>query len=232
LLNSQIIFEHLQVWFEILHPVQCYAFFHPQTAFREADERRFTSIIAAGVCSITGLFISPNDSGRKFTERSNHWVKFHLSRTAGTFTKERLTLFVLSSIYDLIVADWPKVWEYSSTASRIITAMQYNWDAAVGSFIEQESLRRLVWQVYIIDRFLAGGYDEHLTLREDNLHLRLPCRDDSFRTNQPGPSSERLDQRPPASHQQGADVSLLAINLRLMSIRHQILGYALAFLPA
>jgi hypothetical protein len=226
LLNSKIILEHLNVWFEILHPVQCYGFFHPQTTFKEAEERRFTSIIAAGVCSITGMFLSPDDEGRKFTERCNHWVKFHLSRTAGIFTKERLTLLVLSSIYDLIVGDWPKVWEYSSTASRIITAMQYNWDASGGSFIEQESLRRLVWQIYIIDRFLAGGYDEHLTLREESLYLRLPCQDLSFRNNQVSTSNERLNQRPlHASHNKGGDVSLLAINLRLMSIRHQLLGY-------
>lgn len=225
LLNSHIIFEHLQVWFEILHPVQCYAFFHPQTTFKEAEERRFTSIIAAGVCSITGMFISPGDDGRKFTERANHWVKFHLSRTAGLFTRERLTLLVLSSIYDLIAGDWPRVWEYSSTASRIVTAMQYNWDATAGSFIEQESLRRLVWQVFIIDRVLAGGYNEHLTLREENLFLSLPCDDYAFRNNQHVTSAEKLNQRPlPASHRQGGNVSLLAINLRLMSVRHQILG--------
>ncbi|OIW33995.1 hypothetical protein CONLIGDRAFT_204728 [Coniochaeta ligniaria NRRL 30616] len=232
-LNNQIILEHLQVWFELLHPVQCFAFFHPRTTFKEADERRFTSIIAAGVCSITGLFISPDDDGRRFTERCNHWVKFHLSRTAGIFTKERLTLLVLSSIYDLVVGDWPKVWEYSATASRIITAMQYNWDTTAGSFIEQESLRRLVWQVYIIDRILAGGYSEHLTLREENLFLSLPCDDYSFRNNQLVMPPERLSQRPlPASHKQGGNISLLSINLRLMSIRHQLLGitkrYAMA----
>lgn len=213
------------MWFEILHPVQCYAFFHPQTTFKEAEERKFTSIIAAGVCSITGMFISPGDDGRKFTERSNHWVKFHLSRTAGSFTRERLTLLVLSSIYDLIVGDWPRVWEYSSTASRIVTAMQYNWDATAGSFIEQESLRRLVWQVFIIDGILAGGYNEHLTLREENLFLSLPCDDYAFRNNQHVTSAEKLNQRPlPASHRQGGNVSLLSINLRLMSVRHQILG--------
>ena len=225
MLNNQIILEHLHLWFEILHPVQCYAFFHPQTTFKEADERRFTSIIAAGVCSITGLFMSPDDAGRKFTERCNHWVKFHLSRTAGIFTKERLTLLVLSSIYDLMVGDWPKVWEYSSTASRIITAMQYNWDATSGSFIEQESIRRLVWEVYIIDRFLAGGYSEHLTLREEHLFLVLPCDDYSFRNNQPVPTVDRLSQRPsPASQRQGGNASLLSINLRLMSVRHTLLG--------
>jgi hypothetical protein len=198
---------------------------HPETTFKEADEGRFTSIIAAGVCSITGLFVSPGDEGRKFTERCNQWVKFHLSRTAGIFTKERLVLLVLSSIYDLLVGDWPKVWEYSSLASRVITAMQYNWDATEGSFIEQESLRRLVWQVYIIDRFLAGGYDEHLTLREENLHLSLPCQDHPFRTNQPVTSMQRLNQRLPAGYTQGGkDLSLQAINLQLMSLRHQLLG--------
>ena len=214
------------MWFEVLHPTQCNAFFHPQTTFKEAEERRFTSIIAAGVCSITGLFTSPDDGGRRFTERCNHWVKFHLSRTAGIFNKERLTLLVLSSIYDFIVGDWPKVWEYSSTASRIITALQYNWDTTAGSFIEQESLRRLVWQAYTIDRILAGGFNEHVTLRDESLFLSLPCDDYSFRNNQPVPLSERLDQRPvPACHKQMGNVSLLGIYSRLISVRHQVLGY-------
>jgi hypothetical protein len=224
-LNRHIILKHLQVWFELLHPVQCCSFFHPQTTFKAADEGRFTSIVAAGVCSIAALFASPDIEGRKFSERCNEWVKFHISRTAGIFTKERLILIILSTIYDFLCGDWPRLWEYSSTAPRIVTAMQYNWDTTAGSFIEQESLRRLVWQVYISDRFLAGGYDEHITLREENLYLTLPCDDYSFRAGHPVTALERLDQSPlPASRKQGGEVSLLSITIRIMSIRHEILG--------
>lgn len=212
------------MWFRILHPVQCYSFFHPATTIREAEEQKFSSILAAGICSVAGLFIAPDAAGQKFTERCNVWVKFHLSRTVGTFTKDRLALLVLSSIYDFLVGDWPKVWEYSSTASRIVTAMQYNWDATTGSFIEQESVRRLVWQVYIMDRFLAGGFNEHLTLREEDIYLSLPCSDYAFRADHAVKPMERLDQRPPPNNPKHVDnVSILAITVRLFSVRHEIL---------
>lgn len=222
MLNYTIIRTHLHAWFELLHPLQCYGFFHPETTFREVEEQKFSSILSAGICAATALYVSPNPEGRAFAERCNIWVKFHISRTAGTLTKERLALLILSFNYDLTVGDWPRIWEYCSTASRIVTAMQSNWDATTGSFTEQESSRRQTWQVYCIDRILAGGFDEHLTLREEYLRLSLPRSDHAFQSNQPAPAA-RLDH-PPRGNQGRIEPSLSAYYVRVMSIRHSILG--------
>lgn len=222
LLNYQIIRSHLDAWFEVLHPIQCYGFLHSETTFKDAEEQKFSSILSAGICAATALYISPNPAGREFAKRCNIWVKFHISRTAGTLTKDRLTLLVLSSIYDLIIGDWPRVWEYCSTASRIVTALQSNWDATTGTYSEREGSRRLTWQVYCIDRILAGGFDEHLTLREEYLRLSLPCSEHAFRNNQ-RVAAARIDEPPLGAHGQ-TEPSLGAYVVRIMSLRHSVLG--------
>ena len=201
--------------------MQSYGFFHRETTLRDIDENRFLSVLAGGICAIMNFFLTPaSDARADFTDRCNRWVKLHLSRTAGIVTKERLSLLVLSCGYDLIIGDWPKVWELLAIASRIVTAMQYNWDSTAGSFIEQESIRRLTWQVYLFDRNLAGGFDEHLTLRDENLFLSLPCCEAAFIENRQV-GMERLSQRPMLKN---GEVSIAANYVRLFSIRHQILG--------
>ncbi|KAH8879854.1 hypothetical protein GQ53DRAFT_853055 [Thozetella sp. PMI_491] len=223
LTTQDIILRHFHTWFAVVHPTQCYGFFHPATTYREIEEDRFNSILAAGVCAVSGLLRPPSPDGRAFTDRCNLWVKYHLARTAGIFNRQRLMFLVLSSLYDLMVGDWPKVWEYSATAARLVTALQFNWNSAGSSFVEQESTRRLTWQVFLIDRILSGGFDEHTTLSTDKLFLGLPCSDAAFHEDKEA-QAEWLTLRSLGSSGPAGSPSLRAICIKLFALRHEILG--------
>ncbi|KAK3940478.1 hypothetical protein QBC46DRAFT_434535 [Diplogelasinospora grovesii] len=222
LLGRDVVLRHMNAWFELLHPLQSYGFLHSPSIYRDIEEGTFPSTLGAAVCAVTGFFLASDAEGRAFADRCNLWVKIHISRTAGILTQERLSLLVLGCLYGLMVGDWPRVWEYIAVASHLVTAMQYNWDRTSGSFVEQESIRRLTWQVFILHRILAGGFDEHLTLREDNMFLSLPCNEQAFQANR-SVTTERLDQRPRTMQKQ-AEPSIYALHARLMATRHHILG--------
>lgn len=119
-----------------------------------------------------------------------------------------------------------KVWMYMGLSARLITALQLNWDNAGESPLKQESNRRLVWAVYVLDRLLAGGFDEHLLLRDVDMHIKLPVSDEVLL--QPSNSSPTGQTSMPAGQsgsQQGTKkLSLDGYHLRLHRIRHQILG--------
>jgi hypothetical protein len=114
---------------------------------------------------------------------------------------------------------------WTSTASRLIKCLQLNYEPDVQSsrenFTQREIQRRSVWQIYLIDHFLSGGFEEHLLLPSSSMHLRLPCTDQVFRDEAPS-AMETLDRNPSIPSNLG-DYSLDACHVRLLTIRSQVL---------
>lgn len=53
------------------------------------------------------------------------------------------------------------------------------------SWIEEEGRRRLVWMLYILDRYTTVSTSSTFSFPDDELHLRLPCTYDLFSRNAP-----------------------------------------------
>lgn len=86
------------------------------------------------------------------------------------------------------------------------------------SFIQQESLRRIGWHFFHIDRMLAGGYDEYICCRAENMRIPLPCNEAAYRENRPVVAERLYDKpaKPPSS------INLHAFQIRLVDLRHRI----------
>lgn len=98
--------------------------------------------------------------------------------------------------------------------------LQVNWDVAPQnrSFIQQEVLRRVAWQIFIMDRLLAGGYEEYISCRSENMKIPLPCNETAFRENRPV-MAERLHDKPGSSPN---TVGMHGFLVRLADLRHRI----------
>lgn len=167
-------------------------------------------------------------------------------KTFGQMCPDLLVLHAFVTTYNWQSGPLSKVWMWTSTAARLIKCLQLNYDPgrnpAGRDFAQQETLRRTVWLIWVIDQFLAGGFNEHLLLPSASMHLKLPCGDEAFKV---GAASTALTLKesslspspsPPSSSfsssnilgcsQPGLnDFSLTAALIRLLNIRSQILRY-------
>lgn len=201
-----------------------------EPTFIEIEEKRLHPIIAAAVCATTSHIIHPGQKRIPFADRCADQVDFYLFRNIDSFLRqdahENLIILVCAICYFWQGNQMGKVWMYMGLSARLITALQLNWDGAGDSAIKQESNRRLVWAVYILDRLLAGGFDEHLLLRDIDMHIKLPVSNEVLRHTSNASSSGQTW----GSGEQGGPVpspqilSLDGYHLRLHRIRHQILG--------
>ncbi len=223
-MNRDVVLRHLNTWFESIHPMQCYGFLHPAVTYRDLEEDRMSPVLSAAVCAVSSLFLSSGSEDRAFAERCNRVVKLQISSTTGIFSKQRLAYLVLTSLYDFMIGDWSKLWEYTATAARLVMALQLNVDTVGGSFIEQESARRLAWQVYLNDRILSGGFDEYVVLAHDKLLLSLPCSEQNFQDNKPVRTEPLRMDLDAASHQLESP-SMRASYIKLFAIRREVLRY-------
>ncbi|KAG8165686.1 hypothetical protein KVR01_004238 [Diaporthe batatas] len=160
----------------------CMGILHPDTTYAEIDKRELHPIVAAAVCAMTSRIIAPGHEHVPFAEQCADRVDFYLFSNINSLLRKpahkNLVVLVCAICHFWHENQTGKVWMYMSLAARLITALQLNRDGAGGSLVEQEMNRRLVWACYILDRLLADGSDEHLVLRDDNMHLGLPVSDE------------------------------------------------------
>lgn len=198
----------------------CQGFIHPETTYREIQEGVLDPVVAAALCGITSVFVSPSDSGGEFGVKCSAHVEMYLFQNIYKFSNDLLILFALSITFNLIRGEFAKVWQSFGVASRLMLGLRINWDVLPQnqSFAQQESLRRIAWQLFYLDRMLAGGYDEYIACRAENMRIALPCTEVAYRENRIV-YAERLYDKP-GNHP--STINLHAYQLRLIDLRHRI----------
>lgn len=170
------------MWFKIWARIPLVNFLHEKTTYSEIEQNRLNQNIGKIVCAITTRYLNP---GLKqlpaFAEMCAEDVERYILQHMGAFLKEQarenLIILVITICHFWVELEMGKVWMFMGLAGRMITALQLNWDGAGETSFEQESVRRAVWEIWKLDRRLAGGFDEHLTLRDEFMHLSRPVRD-------------------------------------------------------
>jgi hypothetical protein len=225
LIRRDVLLKHVDCYFDYYFHMPCMGFLHPRSVYRLIDEDKLSPHLAAGICSITATFVSTVASGAALAARCNEQVEYHVFRNFGFMERDLLVFHVLAAVYNWMSGSLSKVWMWTSTASRLIKCLQLNYEPDTRSdqetFAQREIQRRSVWQIYIIDHFLSGGYEEHLLLPSSSMHIRLPCTDSVFKDELPS-AMETLDKNPSIPSNVG-DYSLDACHVRLLTIRSQVL---------
>ncbi|KAJ4982743.1 mucin-desulfating sulfatase (n-acetylglucosamine-6-sulfatase) [Stagonosporopsis vannaccii] len=114
-----------------------------------------------------------------------------------------------------------KTFFFVSLAARMAYHLKLHRENYDLPFIEQERRRRLVWCIFTVDRFCAGGIQEYIVLSTASLQVQLPCAERYFETNSAVKTCSLIDTQTSAS-----ELSLFALMLRLFDIRSRVLRYA------
>ncbi|QUC19776.1 uncharacterized protein UV8b_04017 [Ustilaginoidea virens] len=221
LVRRDILLRHVDAYMGYMYWLPCQGYLHPETTYREIQEGALDPTVAAAVCGITSVFVSPSDAGGEFGTKCSAHVEMYLFRNGDKFSDNLLLLFALSITFNLIRGEFAKVWQSFGVASRLMLGLRINWDVGPRddqSFAQQESLRRVAWHLFHLDRMLAGGYEEYISCRADVMRIALPCAEAAFRENRPV-NAERLYDKP-GNHP--STINLHAYQLRLIDLRHRI----------
>ena len=176
--------------------------------------------LATAICTAASFFVNPGEAAREFGRKYADQLEFHLFRNMYNFDDRLLLEYALCVCFHFLDASFAKVWLLFGTWVRLMLALQVNWDSMPRnrSFAYAESLRRVAWYIFHMDRLLAGGYEEYISVRAENMKIRLPCNDAAFRDDR-AVTSERLHDKPAKN---GSDIGLHGIQIRLIDMRHRI----------
>ena len=146
-------------------------------------------------------------------------VEFYIFRNIHKFSERVLLPYALNLCFSFLSGSFAKTWQCFGVAARLMTGLQLNWEVSSRnkSFAQQELLRRLAWQFFVMDRLLAGGFEEYILCRSENMKIRLPCHEDAFWENKPI-LAERLSDK--VAKCKG--VGIHGLNIRMVDLNHRI----------
>ncbi|KPM37767.1 hypothetical protein AK830_g8779 [Neonectria ditissima] len=221
LFRKDVILKHMDAYFEYIYYMPCMGFFRRNKVYQEIQDGSFDPATAAAMCAITSLFVNPCEAGRVFSVKCSDQVELYVFRSIFRFAEEVLILYALNCYHNFLHGHLAKVWQCFGIATRLMIGLQVNWDVRPRnrSFAHQETMRRIVWQFFYLDRLLAGGYDEYIGCRDEIMKIRLPCSEDAFLENRPV-VVERLHEK---SGRNKGNMGVHGYQLRLIDIRHRIL---------
>ncbi|KAI6783882.1 putative transcriptional regulatory protein-like protein [Emericellopsis cladophorae] len=185
-----------------------------------ANEGTFDPPTAAALCALTTFFVNPDfNSSQEFGMKCCDEVEFYIFRNLHKFSERVLLPYALILCFNFLNGSFAKVWQCFGLATRFMTGLQLNWEVSSRNktFQQQELGRRLAWQFFVMDRLLAGGYEEYISCRADIMKIRLPCEESAFWENKPILAERLTDKNAKA---QG--VGFHGLTVRLTDLIHRI----------
>lgn len=97
-----------------------------------------------------------------------------------------------------------------------------NYESNSNSFLMQESRRRLMWSIYILDKFYADGTSDFTVCSSESMHLNLPCDERSFELDHKVRAQALV---PDPAQPSDSEVGIFAYLVRILDIKDRILRY-------
>jgi hypothetical protein len=176
-------------------------------------------------CIICAVALYTEDDSEAGAAQASGWMH-HVQRSIlgriHSIPLPRLQALVLLIGLELALGHVSTAWYLLSIAARAAFMLRLNHERPDLDPVARESRRRLMWQIYLVDRRLAGGLSDLCVCESDRMmEIRLPCEERIFER---GMQSKAFWLRPAADGSElDSQMDIIAYVLRLYEIRHLIL---------
>lgn len=229
--------QHIDAFFKFVYPIPGYSFLHRADILRQYSSGSLPSVILLAICGAASRFLSTSEVA---TTRAKSWIDAAESKVLKGLGEARpyhVEALMILGFNRRCNHQSGKTFFFISLAARMAYHLKLHRENYEIPFMEQERRRRLVWCIFTVDRFCAGGiqvchylpvdnnegrsltiHQEYLVLPTASLHVQLPCLDRYFETDSVVKTCSLIDKEKPAS-----GLSLFALMLRLFDIRNRVL---------
>ncbi|EFQ34858.1 hypothetical protein CGRA01v4_04231 [Colletotrichum graminicola] len=221
---ESLISRALDNFFRHVHHIPMLSFLHRASLMQRhhaggLDRPLLLALI--GITSVlTDLGPGTRDYGEKCIQESESLILKSLEN-ASTIKVQTLALIIK---YRILTRRFSSAFMLAATAARFATALRLNYENPDLCFLAQESRRRLMWALFMIDQGMAGGYRDLTLWTPETIHISLPCNERDFEFDLAPPSLRPLIPSPDES--ENDDIGSLALHVRILWLRGRILKFA------
>ncbi|KAL7907555.1 hypothetical protein GGI35DRAFT_470160 [Trichoderma velutinum] len=170
----------VDAYFEFVYPLTNHGFIHQGRLLEEIDEEKAPVVLLKAMAVSASHFV---ESSADLTRQATQWaddVDNYIMANMGSYSLLNLQILVLWANYYYTTGNMGKTWMMVGLAARLAYCLQINVESSNGSPSEKESRRRMMWNLRILDRLLAGTVEEFSVCSKYIDSLRLPCSEHFF----------------------------------------------------
>ncbi|KAL2839948.1 hypothetical protein BJY01DRAFT_218807 [Aspergillus pseudoustus] len=196
-------------------------FLHKPTVLADWNNETINQSLLECIVAV-GLFT--NDTRPEGRAMARTWlqkVQDDIYKRIGQQSVSHLMTLIILLRFRFQVGDSADAWGLLAVAARSAFTMRLNYERDGLEPLVQESHRRLVWVIYLLDRLFSGGIEDLKVCPLERIHIRLPCDERSFEMGIPSKAGFIGD----TSQELGAYMHPHAFKLALLATRDRILRY-------
>ncbi|QKD61586.1 uncharacterized protein FOBCDRAFT_192040 [Fusarium oxysporum Fo47] len=218
-ISKQTVKQHIDAYFDLIHPIPCYGFLHRATLLQSWSKNELNPCVLSAICGITSRFIDPGSSEhRAIAKRWIEDAESHLLRRVAQPRLSDIEAWLLVTLDHYLSQRVSKMLVSMALTSRLAYILRLNHEDPRQKFLVQERRRRLMWAIYIMDSLYSSGKTEFTACTPETLHIRLPCAEKSFSMDAPV-ITVPLHSSP---HEDISNIGLLGYCIRVLDIRNRV----------
>lgn len=207
------------------------SFLHQPTFLRQWHTHTVNLSLLKVVCGCALRVFSTTQEDNERAAQWMHEAELDALQNIGDLTIPRLQALTLLAFFRFTYSvHSTKALMLLGLASRLAFAKRLNYEDCALSVVEQESRRRLMWSIFVLDKFCSGGVDELTLVPAEHMGIRLPTIERAFGFGQRTDTETlrpRTEEGVPVSNAKGMDE--FAYTIRLLDLlRNKIHKYVIS----
>lgn len=232
--EETLILKTFDNFFRHIHHIPLFSFLHQASLMQRYHSGSMDRALLLSLIGITTLLTDLGHGAREYGMRCVTVAERLILRDLDKPTVLKIQTLVLIIKHRIFCRRFSDAFMLTGLASRFAAALRLNHENPRLCFLAQESRRRLMWSLFMIDIGMAAGHPD-FTLwahRPGMIDLKLPCNERNFEYDLPE-VTESLAPPPPlpdGTHPPLSDnVGFLALHIRIQWIRSKILAFTKRF---
>jgi hypothetical protein len=209
-----------EAFFQHIHPIPLYSFFHKASLVQRFEAGTLDHALILSIIGITCQYLDMGPGMRDYGHACLREAEAQVMADVGQPSVIKIQALVLIIRHHAQQRRYSNSFVLLATASRFAYALRLNYEAPKLCFLAQESRRRLMWSLYIIDTTLAGGIRELVIWPTSSIHIQLPCQERNFEFDL---WQETEPLQPKANEPLAESIGSLGMYVRILWLRHRIL---------
>ncbi|KAF2720948.1 hypothetical protein K431DRAFT_225285 [Polychaeton citri CBS 116435] len=212
--------SYIDTYFEQVDPVSC-VFLHKASLLSDLNKGVVDPMLLKALCAYGARLQSARHDNDSLSASWMRQVESYLLSRLQDRSLVQLQTMMLLIHYRYNSENLDNVWMLLALASRLAFAKRLNIERPSAPPVEQESNRRLMWSIWLLDRLFSGGVEDLAVAPAAKIYLRLPCNERCFSYGVPS----KTQFLAPREEDDGRDMGVLAYMIRVIEIRDKILRY-------
>lgn len=228
--EESLILKTFENFFRHIHHIPLFSFLHQASLMQRYRSGSMDRALLLSLIGITSLLTDLGHASREYGARCVTVAERLILRDLDKPTVLKIQALVLIIKHRIFCRRFSDAFMLTGLASRFAAALRLNHEIPKLCFLAQESRRRLMWSLFMIDIGMAAGHPD-FTLwahRANMINLKLPCNERNFEYDLPE-ITESL--APPPNLPDGTlpplseNVGFLALHVRIQWIRSKVLAF-------